>query len=1148
MGVKETKLKIKTLAKQQEAIAKEELKRLKNKYKETKDSYKKQFNNLVSSSKTIAQKSLDEIKKGYKTVKSEVSSEFDKYKNKSLDFINDVEETFINPSESLNKIYKNSFLRELDNLKNYNNLSKEEKKIKFNQIETQAKLMASKYGIDLKIFYQLSIMSYYNNLTQLYGDIFKTKVPSGYLKNILNKSVDNLKEFINEKFNGDNLLDTLINSLGLIISLINEFSTKANNYNQNIQTLTESSFNCLTDIVNSYLPQLTLDSSFNNKQQDTSSNLLNNVNWNELCDSTLPNGYLDLDTSINCSIEDGLEYNPLDITNDEVLDFDNENAIIQNSTNKKIQFLFKEDQSVLINDPIALLDNNDYILSPVSGKVVKIENNRIFLNDVDFYDSQNRIQQFNQQLIDTIQNDSYRKEIIRDYYVKSSYPILLNSLISNTKEDNSFLLWSSYKTIYNDGIDESNLLRDSFYQQMQTTCGEANVKYNAENESQDKILDEINYYYNICLNRNNQIVDRWKSLKNYNWKNEDIYLLEFYLDFYQQLISIETENTFILELRDIILGFINNRAITDTYNKDIFSDKINELLNTIVLTPSKLIKKDYFEELMSKYKPNKDFTQIENSINNLISNNSVLSDTIINNYKQFAILSFQLYLDNNETPASKKEDKKQLLSRLEDESVEIDNFFLEIRKDILNNPDITKTIETFTGNKISLDVYYSQTIDGIKYRVFEVIDQQNLEEQGEDTLIPDYVHGPKKIPYWVKYCSIATLVGLVPNRWSTGLVLPIGPIKLPVVYLGISALNTTWGNVVFGLGICGISISPLILYNNFDLNANSIVDVASAIRNQIKDIITVDIKQIRDNTKKQIVNSSLKIFNDQLDRLNIQLIELNNIQTDNNINKINRFKLTGHQIPEPIRKIIIDKLRSYLPNNIISKFEDKNYKDFTITDIEATTIVNAFNQYKTNINKQVSTLKKEYTALNNRVSQLKRYVETNIISNTNNADEILNQVEISEQKVQMAEQKVDELTQKIEPMIKALPTALEGDSMSFGMTIKKPLPVNLIKEDLVIDSINIDPVIDYINKGMETLENNILEDNKTFKKLVDTSPLNSNVLKNEIKTLLPIITQKDNLPIYNKLSPTNILFANYLLNDFTNIGSKCFGLPGFPPI
>ena len=121
-----------------------------------------------------------------------------------------------------------------------------------------------------------------------------------------------------------------------------------------------------------------MDSSFNNKQQDTSSNLLNNVNWNELCDSTLPNGYLDLDTSINCSIEDGLEYNPLDITNDEVLDFDNENAIIQNSTNKKIQFLFKEDQSVLINDPIALLDNNDYILIQHNAIVVDSENNILF--------------------------------------------------------------------------------------------------------------------------------------------------------------------------------------------------------------------------------------------------------------------------------------------------------------------------------------------------------------------------------------------------------------------------------------------------------------------------------------------------------------------------------------------------------------------------------------------------------------------------------------------------------------------------------------------------------------------------------------------------------------------------------------------------
>ena len=1162
MGAKETKLKIKILAEQQKNIIKEESKRLNNKFIETKESYKKQFDQEVSNAKSMFKENIDNIKE----IDNLIVKKFKDCKEDSKIFINEIKETFSNNSFSKGYIYKNSFLRELDNLKNFTNLTKEEKKIYYDKIENEATRMATKYNIDINIFRRTSLIAYYNNLSNLYEDIFKAKLPSNFLKEILKRNFDNLKDFINEKFKGDVLLETLLASLVVLNNIIEKYTTDANNFNFNMAELQKASESCLIDIQNKFLPQLDLPKEIEKEDEayiSSSNNLLNldNVDNAKLCqtNSNKQLGYLNIYEDIDCNkTENGLE--PIKLSDDldnEKLDFSNKDVIIRNSTSQKFNINININQTIKVGQSLGILDNKK-IICPVDGQISKITEKEIFITNINNSDQEDIYNKFNEKIKNILKKNQDQKEFIRDLYVMSTKTLLVNSIISKTKKENEFLfsLLPKYEYIFENGINSRKKLVDNFYNQVKNICSEGNVKINAENNTQQNILYDINVSYKKCLDGIIQIVNDFKTRNNYYWETKDLYLLEYYIDLYDSLLISELsekDNEYFPKLSNLILSYINNRVITDTYDETLFSNKINEIMNKVNLQTNKILQKDYFMSFKVAYLKSKKIDDVQKAINNVSSNNNDLSEDNIINYRNLVFILFQLYLESENVKNNQKEDIDKLLLRLDNESTELDNFFLDIIKEIEQTSDIAEEIHKFTDNSIFLTESFDEFVDGQKYQVFELSDLQFFDSNDSDALLPDFINSPKKISYWTKYCATATLVGLVPNRWSTGLILPTGPLKLPVVYLAITSIKTTWGNIVIGLGICGIAISPLFLYNNFDLNTNSIVDLIAVIKNQIKNLIDININQIRNSLKNQLSDSTMRILEEQLIKFNIQIDDLKRIKTQNIIGKPVLSKITLGKLTEPMKEMIINKLRPFLPDKIINKinaYNPKDYKDIVLlSNEESELIIESYNQYNQEINNELDKIKKEYNKISDQVISSKKYIQSNINNYSDSTANAINtQINQIEKQINKTEEEIEKLYEDAESLLLASPFSLKGDSMSFGTTIKKPLPVNIIKEDVLINSINLEPVKEFIDNGIETLENKMFEDKETFKKLIQSSPLNSNILFKKIKELNPIITLKDNLPKYDNLSLTNILFTNYLLNDFTNTGSKTFGLPGFPPI
>lgn len=112
--------------------------------------------------------------------------------------------------------------------------------------------------------------------------------------------------------------------------------------------------------------------------------------------------------------------------------------------------------------------------------------------------------------------------------------------------------------------------------------------------------------------------------------------------------------------------------------------------------------------------------------------------------------------------------------------------------------------------------------DGIPHDFFYIEEPKTNDEQIEsDSSIgnfpEDYVktkYGINSYMYWLRYCTIATLVNcMLPMYWSTGVLSPTGPIPLPIIFVPIVVIP---GRVitVIGLGICGICPLPMIYFVN----------------------------------------------------------------------------------------------------------------------------------------------------------------------------------------------------------------------------------------------------------------------------------------------------------------------------------------------
>ena len=107
------------------------------------------------------------------------------------------------------------------------------------------------------------------------------------------------------------------------------------------------------------------------------------------------------------------------------------------------------------------------------------------------------------------------------------------------------------------------------------------------------------------------------------------------------------------------------------------------------------------------------------------------------------------------------------------------------------------------------------------------------------------------LEYWMKYMCMATLVNcMMPMYWSTGFIGPSGPVKLPIILIPFTVVNSGSIIIVIGLGLCGICPYPMILFVNTSTIKGSIIPPI----NLVVDLTRKGLKKLADTASKAMLD------------------------------------------------------------------------------------------------------------------------------------------------------------------------------------------------------------------------------------------------------------------------------------------------------
>ena len=198
--------------------------------------------------------------------------------------------------------------------------------------------------------------------------------------------------------------------------------------------------------------------------------------------------------------------------------------------------------------------------------------------------------------------------------------------------------------------------------------------------------------------------------------------------------------------------------------------------------------------------------------------------------------------------------------------------------------------------------------------------------------------------YWLRYMCIATSIHcMMPNYWSTGLVIKGVPILMPVIYIPICVIKTKRVITVIGTGVCGISISPMLLFCNVSGIKMSLLPVINKKIESFADSIT----QMTNEPVKKISEYCTEAINSLDKQIEDEILQLSDIDYQiSEIGKIKKPTLGIYKLHLALGEDATFK-RLYFTNDRFNSRErqtdfDENYSQSDITtadDIDVTASV-----------------------------------------------------------------------------------------------------------------------------------------------------------------------------------------------------------------
>lgn len=786
----------------------------------------------------------------------------------------------------------------------------------------------------------------------------------------------------------------------------------------------------------------------------------------------------------------------------------------------------------------SLTDINGYI-TPISGIVSKIQDNAVYLSNIE--DGELYITENVETLTKLYKDKCDIEELIYNIFYVTLYPEMLN----RAQRTDAFNLFAKrVEKAYSNAIKDYKKEKERFEKVIQSINSGSNVENKAESEELDSLVNEIlleksSHISNIKKIRNEYIKDS----KSYRKEDSDLEIVNYYInDVLFNFIDMDSE--FAISLRKIINDFVKNRIGRDSFNSSkmlkYIKDKLSDITN----------KKVSFKEIENIYNRQ---TSIDDVYKYILSksNNSLES-------KKVAYMFYAYKLPKNKNVST------SLQNDIYSESTAIKKFwddilkrYSEIELEIIR---LNEDIDFYT----KVDFTYSTiSEDGETYRLYTAQSSQ-LCDKSSEPLESDFNPNTKisysDIRYWIKYMSMATLTGCVPLYWSVGIVILGAPIPLPIIYTPIKAIKTQWGVIVIGLGVCGIAISPMVYYVNLE---NKLVSV-------IPNATVVALKASLNIAKAELANKRNALFSDILRPLHEEMcVKSNYIQKS-----INQLESENSKIKMDVPQV--PKICPSLTKSIsIPNFSDMSSIKISLRDGE----------YKSNYDRIESSLTKKYNYTNDMITKysdepqyykdvLSEYfnesmgahyaIANNSISVCNlkdskyeidktifslqckmngikNDDCNIDSVKSAERDIDRIEVSIDKIIANIDKAYMSLPLGvLSPNSVNFGPSIKKYTLVNQIDTSISdkFDYGVLNGVVDKMDIYPNELTNTQISNQIAKVKI-------SNCLKN-IDSILGILTVKDVIPKYEKLSPKNLKFLYFLSSTFCVDGAKQFGLPGYP--
>jgi hypothetical protein len=714
-------------------------------------------------------------------------------------------------------------------------------------------------------------------------------------------------------------------------------------------------------------------------------------------------------------------------------------------------------------------------MSPVSGEVALVGNTEVYVTDVEL---------INYEMIDALTEELSRnystigdiKEDAKSYFVKLTYPLMLMNPGSTVEKG----LMTEYDSILSS---YSSVLKD-YERKIQNVAMpgifDANDDLDTFSLSIMSIMDSLFDTVKITVSRAQD------SLHNVNPVPSDYILFSYYVSLLGEINSSPNITETLRSLRNKIREFAENRLYVEKPAVDVVRSVINGRMNGFIGGRFT----DYFSIMMSKYDIRKKISDVIDYVSNSIDAAPGKISTERDEILSYIITVFEFWINRDVTIAKYKDiviTPNQLLdSEYSYLKTFLDSSFSRVTALKSRNEDIMEELKRRAA-MVSPGV---SMIGGKKMYVFDYRPISSCVIPHDPDINPDTKDDMTTRKYWLKYFAVVTALSVASvDRWSTGLILPTGPVLFPVVYLPLIPIKTSFGAIVIGLSICGVSVSPFVYKVNGSGNYASTISVSPSIKVEIK-ALKKEIKSLPNMIKGSIVKPAIVEVLHEIKELKSQI-------------KLNDSKM---KVSREIRP---------------SSTSTVEYAEWKINDDALKAKARALNAEKV-LNEKKHKALSDYDKLGKVPG---------------NDDQTSTAVKAAVKSIDEKKKKLDDLMDKVDIIISKIPGAIPPNSIVFGPTTKKP------GENITID----DDITNSVNKSaLSTSVSSFKKSNEMFMKKNFSRGKKLSEYRRDLKFDVNSIIAREPFPTYIKLKMTNPGFIAYCRKVIL-AGSKSFGIPGQLP-